>query len=170
MELVGLILLGALCFAGFVLIFFNTSGTALILLGAFVYAIITGFSIISIQTLLILTGLFIAGEILDYVFVMLGAKKFGASNRAVLGAFLGGITGAFAGLFFFGIGVIPGTFAGIFLGAFLFEYLGNSSFQQSLRSGTGSLIGAVASIFIKSILALAMISIIVVKVFTLRPY
>jgi hypothetical protein len=127
---------------------------------------LTGFGVINVKVILILLGLFLLGEVLDYALVLFGAKKMGASSRAVFGAFLGGLAGAVLGTFFFGIGILFGTFAGIFAGAFLVEFFSQKGLKKSLKAGTGSLAGAVVSVFFKSLLALGMIALITVRIFS----
>ena len=123
MEILPLVILILLSLIGFVAIFFTTFGTLVILLGAVLYAFMTGFSIVSLETLLVLLILYLCGEVLEYFFIIIGAKKLGASNAAVVGAIVGGIIGAILGAGVFGIGLILGTLVGIFLGAFVVELI-----------------------------------------------
>lgn len=159
MEILALTILIIFSLIGFAAIFFTTFGTLIILIGAALYALITGFSALSVKALLILLILYIFGEALEYVLVIAGSKKFGASNAAVAGAIIGGILGAVIGAAFFGIGIILGTFLGIFLGAFLVELIINKDVVRSLKSGAGGVLGRVGSIFAKVIIAIAMFSI-----------
>ena len=156
MEILALILLMLFSLIGFAAIFFTTFGTLLILIGSILYALLTGFSIISIKTLLVILTLYLCGEVLEYVFVIMGAKKLGASNKAVIGAVAGGIIGAVLGAGFLGIGIILGTFLGIFLGAFLVEFAVHKDLVKSLKAGTGGLLGRLGSIIAKIIIAIAM--------------
>jgi len=156
MEILALILLMLFGLIGFAAIFFTTFGTLLILIGSILYALLTNFSIISIKTLLVILTLYLCGEVLEYVFVIMGAKKLGASNKAVIGAVAGGIIGAVLGAGFLGIGIILGTFLGIFLGAFFVEFAVHKDLVKSLRAGTGGLLGRFGSIIAKTIIAIAM--------------
>ena len=88
--------------------------------------------------------------------MIIGAKKFGASNKAVIGAVVGGIIGAVLGAGFLGIGIILGTFLGIFLGAFFVEFVVHKDLVKSLRAGTGGLLDRLGSIIAKIIIAIAM--------------
>ena len=163
MEILALVLLITFTLVGFACIFFTTFGTLIMLLGAILYALLTNFALIGFKTLLLLFGLYLVGEVSEYVFIIIGAKKFGASNAAVIGALLGGIAGAIIGVFVFGVGIIFGTFLGIFLGAFLVELFVQRDMVKSLKAGTGGVLGRVGSIFVKMILALVMIAIVVSK-------
>jgi len=159
MEIVALILLILFSLAGFAAIFFTTFGTLIILIGSVLYAAMTEFSAINLHTLILLLVLYIIGEMLEYVFVILGAKKFGASNIAAAGAIIGGILGAIFGAAFFGIGIILGTFLGIFLGAFLAEFGVQQDFIKSLKAGAGSIVGRIGSIVAKVFIAFIMFGI-----------
>ena len=98
MEIFAITLLILFSLVGFAAVFFTTFGTMIILIGAVLYAFLTQFSALTLKTLVILLILYLFGEALEYIFVILGAKKFGASNAAVVGAIIGGILGAAAGI------------------------------------------------------------------------
>lgn len=156
MEILALTILMALSLIGFAAIFFTTFGTLIILIGAVLHGLLTGFSILNIKVLLILFTLYLCGEVLEYLFVIIGAKKFGASNAATAGAIIGGILGAIGGVAFFGIGLVLGTFLGIFLGAFLVELILQKDLIKSLKAGTGGVIGRVGAIAVKVVIAVVM--------------
>ncbi len=86
MEIIALVILIIFSLIGFAAIFFTTFGTLIILIGSALYALLTGFSIINLKVLLILFTLYLCGEVLEYVFIIIGAKKLGASNPAVAAA------------------------------------------------------------------------------------
>jgi len=146
---------------GFAAIFFTTFGTLIILIGAIFYSFLTDFLILDIRALIILLTLYLCGEVLEYVFIIIGSKKFGASNAAVIGAIVGGILGAVVGAPLLGIGLLLGTFLVIFLGAFLVELIIQKDLVKSLKAGLGGVIGRVGSIVAKVIIAIIMFFIIV---------
>ncbi|MFQ5952694.1 MAG: DUF456 family protein, partial [Candidatus Omnitrophota bacterium] len=115
-EILALAILAVFSLSGFVAIFFTTFGTLIILIGTVLYALITGFTAITLKTLLILFTLYLIGEVMEYILIITGAKKLGASNAAVAGALIGGILGAIAGAAAFGVGLFAGAILGIFLG------------------------------------------------------
>ncbi|UCB56448.1 MAG: DUF456 domain-containing protein [Candidatus Omnitrophota bacterium] len=161
MEALALAILIIFSLAGLAAIFFTTFGTLIILIGSLLYALLTNFSIISVKTLIILTIFYLCGEVLEYFFIIIGAKKLGASNAAAFGALIGGIFGAILGAVgFFGVGLLAGTFLGIFLGAFLVELFIQRNLVKSLKSGAGGVIGRVGSIIAKVAIAIIMLSII----------
>jgi len=161
MELAALGLLIFFSILGFAAIFFTTFGTLLILIGSILYAFLTSFEIITFQALLIILVLYLCGEALEYVFIIAGAKKLGASNWAVAGALIGGIMGATLGTLFFGVGIILGTFLGIFLGAFLVEMIVHKDAIKSLKAATGGVIGRIFSVGAKVIIAVLMFAVII---------
>jgi len=83
----------------------------------------------------------------------LGAKRFGASGRAVLGAALGGLVGLFLGL--------PGILLGPFVGAALAELSARRDLRQAGRSGLGATLGLALGVAAKLSLAFAMLGIFV---------
>ena len=157
MEIAALVILTVFSLVGFAAIFFTTFGTLIILIGAVIYAGMTGFSVLGLEALLVLFTLYLVGEVMEYVFVIAGAKKLGASNAAAAGAIIGGILGAVLGAAFLGIGLLLGTFLGIFLGAFLVELILEKDLVKSLKSGAGSLLGRVGSIIVKVGIAIVML-------------
>ena len=166
MEIAAFIILIILSLIGFAAIFFTTFGTNLIIIGAVIYALATGLKIITLKTLIVLFIMYLCAEVSEYLFIIIGAKKLGASNAAVVGSIIGGIAGAIAGITFLGVGVIIGTFLGLFLGAFLVEYIIQKDLIKSLRAGAGSVMGRVGSILVKVVLALGMMTIIFWKMAT----
>jgi uncharacterized protein YqgC (DUF456 family) len=156
METAALAVLIIFSIIGFAAIFFTTFGTLIIMLGALLYAFMTQFSVITFKVLIILSVLYLIGEGIEYLAVILGAKKLGASNAAVAGAIIGGILGAALGTALFGVGLIVGAFLGIFVGAFLVELVLKRDLVKSLKAGAGSVLGRVGSVVIKVLIAAGM--------------
>jgi uncharacterized protein YqgC (DUF456 family) len=157
MEVLALVIVAIFSLIGLAAIFFTTFGTLIILIGAVLYAFLTNFAILTVKTLIILLVLYLFGEALEYIFIITGAKKFGASNKAIIGALIGGIIGAIIGTAFFGVGLIVGTFLGIFLGAFLVELIAKKDVVKSIKAGTGGVLGRIGSIAAKIIIAAVML-------------
>lgn len=97
-----------------------------------------------------------ASIVLDYVASLYGAKKFGATWRGMLGAFLGGIVGIFFSL--------PGIIVGPFLGALLFELLGGYKIDKASRAGLGATLGIFAGVIGKCAICAVMIGLFTVDV------
>jgi uncharacterized protein YqgC (DUF456 family) len=131
-------------------------GTPLILMGALLYAWYTGFTVVTGMTLLALLVLAALSFLLEFFASVLGVKKLGGSGWGMAGA----LTGAVFGLFFAGL---PGLILGPFLGAFLLELAKTKDAHASLKSGVGTLMGFLAGMMGKLVIALIMIGIFVVK-------
>ena len=156
MEMLAIIILVACSVLGFAAIFFTTFGTFIILVGSFVYAFMTDFSILNTQALIILVILYLIGEVSENLFIIIGAKKYGASNLAVAGAFVGGIAGAVIGTSFFGVGLFLSTLLGVFLGAFIVELTLQKDLVKSAKAALGGVIGRILSMGAKIVIALFM--------------
>jgi hypothetical protein len=89
----------------------------------------------------------------DFAAGAFGARRFGASRRAVVGAALGGLVGLFLGL--------PGILLGPFLGAALAELSARRDLRQAGRSGLGAALGLAIGVAAKLALAFAMLGIFV---------
>jgi len=169
-EIIALAILIICSLIGLVAIFFTTFGTLIIFIGAILYAFLTNLSVVTVETLLVLLTLYLCGEVLEYIFVIIGAKRLGASNAAVIGAIIGGIVGAVAGVAFLGVGLLLGTFLGIFLGAFLVELIIQKDLMRSLKAGVGGVAGRVGSIIAKIIIAAIMLTIMLSKVMSYSTF
>ncbi len=164
MEWVALVILILCSLAGFVANFFTGVGTLIILAGAVLYAAMTGFAVLSLKTLLVLGLLYACGEAVEFVSTMAGTKRFGGSNRAAVGGVIGGMAGAALGVLALGVGAFLGLLLGLFLGAALTELAVKQDPRQALKAGVGSLLGRIASIAVKTVIALTMLLIIGIRV------
>ncbi len=164
MEILALIILVIFSIIGFTAIFFTTFGTLIILLGSIIYSSLTDFLVLDPRILIILLLLYLCGEVLEYVFVIIGGKRFGASNPAIVGAIIGGIAGAILGTPVFGVGIVLGTLLGIFLGAFLVEFFIQRDLVKSIKAGLGSVLGRIGSIVAKVVIAIIMFFLIVSRI------
>lgn len=88
----------------------------------------------------------VLAQLVDFVATWLGAKKFGATWRGVLGAFVGVIAGMFIPPPLFWIFVAPLVFA------LLFEWIGGASFEAATRAGVGAFVGSVLSSVLKFVM------------------
>lgn len=156
METLALIILIICSVLGFGAIFFTTFGTLIILIGSFLYAFMTDLSVLNIQSLVVLTILYLIGEVLESVFTIIGAKRLGASNLAIAGAFIGGTAGAMLGTIYFHIDLFLSTMLGVFLGAFIIELILKRNLAKSAKAAFGGVVGRILSIVAKAAIALAM--------------
>lgn len=117
--------------------------------GLLMAAWIEDFAQVGWITLSLLGLLAIIAVITDFVAGALGAKRFGASGLAVLGATLGAIIGIFFGL----IGLLIGPFVGAVLG----ELSSGRTLDAASRAGIGATIGLLLGTAAKLALGIVMI-------------
>ncbi len=85
----------------------------------------------------------------DFFATMVGAKRVGASRKALIGA----VVGTFAGLFFGPVGLFVGPFVGALLG----ELWHGKELGQATKVGLGTWLGIVLGIVLKLGLAFGML-------------
>lgn len=127
-------------------------GTPLILAAALVHGLATDFSPIGAGRLLALAGLTAVSYLLDYVAGAAGAKQFGGSAWAVVGALAGGVVGLWFGP--------PGLLIGPVVGAVAGELLKSGEVEHSLKAGFGALIGMVVALLARFALAVTMVGLV----------
>lgn len=89
------------------------------------------------------------GVIVDFVSATLGAKRVGASPRALTGAGIGTLVGMFLG--------IPGLLLGPFVGALLGELASGTSVLRSAHVGAATWLGLLCGTLVKLVLSFMMI-------------
>lgn len=132
-------------------------GTTVILAGAIIHRLMlgpeksVGWGIIAILVLLTL-----ASYALDFIGSYFGAKYFGATKWGMFGAVVGALIGLFFG--------IPGLLAGPVIGALAGEFIAGKRLVEAGRAGWGSLLGNLAGMVGKLVIALTMIVIFLMSV------
>ena len=126
-------------------------GAPLIFAGLVIAAWAEDFHYAGLWTVVILAILTLLTLAVDFWATIFGAKKFGASKRAVIGALIGLVIGIFLGF--------PGIIFGPFIGAVVGELSAQKNFKQATRAGVGATIGLVLGAAIKLALALTMIGV-----------
>jgi uncharacterized protein len=101
-------------------------------------------------SILVLLALTLASLAIDFVSGWLGARRFGATQWGTLGAFAGAIVGIFFGL--------PGLLIGPVVGALAGEIVGGKQLVDAGRAGWGALLGNLAGMLGKLLIALTMVS------------
>jgi uncharacterized protein len=124
-------------------------GPLLLFLGLLVAAWAEGFAFIGTGTLIALGVMGALAMLADFVAGALGARRYGSSPRAMLGAALGAVVGLFFGL--------PGLLLGPFAGALLGELTARRDLQAASRAGWGATIGLALGIAAKLALGFAMV-------------
>ena len=124
-------------------------GLPLVFAGMLLAAWAGDFQQIGWVTLVVLGLLTLLSVGVDFFATLVGAKRVGASRKALLGAVLG----TFAGLFFGPIGL----FAGPFVGALLGELWHGREIGQAAKVGLGTWLGILLGTVLKLGLAFAML-------------
>ena len=127
-------------------------GLPLVFLGMLLAAWAGGFEQVGVAVLVVLGLLTLVSFAIDFWATAHGAKRVGASRKAIVGAVLG----TFAGLF-----VFPpfGLFVGPFAGALIGELLHGRELGNAARVGFGTWLGLVLAIVLKLGLAFAMLGV-----------
>ncbi len=124
-------------------------GPLLIFAGLLMAAWAEGFKYVGGITISILAFLAVLAYVADFVAGAFGAKRYGASRRAAVGAAIGAI----AGLFFGFAGVILGPFAGAVIG----EITAGRDLRAAGVAGFGAWVGMILGIAAKMALGFAMV-------------
>lgn len=126
-------------------------GVPLVFAGLLMVAWADQFQHVGAVTLTILGVLTVLSLVADFLASALGAKKLGASPRAVAGATIGALVGILFGL--------PGLIFGPFIGAVLGELSANRALVQAGKAGLGTWIGLLLGSVVKLTLSFLMVGI-----------
>ena len=133
------------------LVFPVLPGAPVLYAGLFVAAWAEDFNYVGAKALIVLGVMTILTYAVDFLAGAFGAKRFGASRRAVIGAMLGAIVGIFFG--------IPGILLGPFMGAVLGELSNRPNLKAAGLDGIGATLGLALGVAAKLTLAFAMLGI-----------
>jgi uncharacterized protein YqgC (DUF456 family) len=122
-------------------------GSPLIFAGALAVAWAEDFARIGRGTLTAVGVLAVLIWLVDLAASVLGARVFGASRWAVIGAGVGVLVGLFLGP----VGILLGPA----VGAIVFEYARNPDFQRAAKAGLGAFVGFVLGSAVKLALGFA---------------
>jgi uncharacterized protein len=132
-------------------------GTTIILAGAVIHRMMLGpEKSIGWPTIGVLVLLTLATYALDFLGSYFGAKYFGATKWGTFGAIIGALIGLFFG--------IIGLFVGPVIGAIAGEFIAGKRMIAAGKAGWGSLLGNLAGMIGKLVIALAMITIFLMTV------
>jgi uncharacterized protein YqgC (DUF456 family) len=132
-------------------------GTILIFAGLLLAAWADHFTRVGAPSLILIGLIGLASYGVDFVAAALGAKKLGASTRAVVGAGLGTLLGLAFGL--------PGLVFGPLVGAVLGELSTHRDFKRAGRAGLAAWVGFMIGAAVKIALAFSMIAIFLAAMF-----
>lgn len=129
-------------------------GLPLVFGGMLVAAWADGFSNVPVWVLVLLGVLTLLSLAIDFWATALGAKRVGASRKAITGAVLGTLGGLFLGPF----GLILGPFAGALAGELLHRRsLGGTHIGDAAKIGFGTWMGILFGVVLKLGLAFTML-------------
>lgn len=132
-------------------------GAPVLFLGLLLGAWAENFHYVGFWTLLILALMTVLTYVVEFAASALGVKKYGGSNRAMVGAALGGIIGMFMG--------IPGILFGPFIGAVIGELSLQRNLDEASRAGFGTVVGLAIGLAGKFAIGIAMIGLFLLKRF-----
>ena len=124
-------------------------GIPMVFGGIWLAAAVDGYRHLGLWWLLIIGAIGAIGLIVDLVAGTLGAKRVGATPRALWGATIGTLVGIFFG--------VPGLLLGPFIGAILGELASGTSVLRSAHVGVGTWLGLLFGTLLKLVLSLLMI-------------
>jgi uncharacterized protein YqgC (DUF456 family) len=169
MLYVWLMILIVLNAAWLVLVLFGIPGNWLMVLSTCLFAWWTWDQrVFSGWTLIAITALALAGELVEFLAGMLGARGSGASWRASVAAVFGAILGALFGTFMIPVlflGTVLGASVGAGLAVWAVEVARGELAEHSLRRGIGAGVGQFVGTTSKILLGLAIWLIIAIAAF-----
>lgn len=124
-------------------------GVLLVFAGLFLAAWAGNFARVGVVGLSIIGTLALLSLVMDFAASLLGAKRVGASPKALIGAAIGGFFGIFLGL--------PGILLGPFIGAVVGELMARGGWSQATKVGIGTTLGLLFAAVAKLVLAFLMI-------------
>jgi len=124
---------------------------------ALLYGLLTGFARIGAGPLVALGIIAALVQVTDYLAVAMGVKRFGGGRQGVIGAIAGGILGAI-------VFNVPGLILGALLGATAGELATGRRFEESARTGVGTIVGFLAGTLVRLTAAVVMIGIFMITV------
>jgi uncharacterized protein len=131
-------------------------GTPLVLAVAIGHKLYFGAAGANWFVIILLAFMTVTALVLDYLATVVGAKKFGAGKKGMVGAIIGGLVGLFFNL--------PGILLGPFIGATVFELVGGRELKDASRAGIGATLGLFAGAVGKIICCVAMMTLFTVNV------
>ncbi len=145
----------ALALAGMVgMVLPGVPGPPLLYAGIWLAAWIDDFVHVGLIPLLLLAILAVAAYLVDLIAGSIGARRFGASRRAVSGAAIGALVGLFFG--------IPGLLLGPFVGAAAGEMSDRRNWRMAGRAGVGATVGFMTGVVVKLTIGTVMLAVFLV--------
>ena len=124
-------------------------GIPMVFGGIWLVAAVDGYRHLGVWWLVGIGALGVAGIAIDFVASTLGAKRVGASRRALWGAAAGTVVGMFFG--------IPGLLIGPFAGALIGELASGNSVLRATHVGVGTWLGLLFGTLVKLVISFVMV-------------
>jgi uncharacterized protein YqgC (DUF456 family) len=124
-------------------------GIPMVFGGIWLAAAVDDYRHLGVWWLVVIGALGVAGIAIDFVASTLGAKRVGASRRALWGAALGTVVGMFFG--------IPGLLVGPFAGALIGELASGNSVLRATHVGVGTWLGLLFGTLVKLVISFVMV-------------
>jgi uncharacterized protein len=162
LEIVFIAILGFSIFSNFL----SIPGNFIVVLDTIWYGLATDFSRFSTSFLITLLIIAVAVELLEYVIIAFGARRYGATKLGVVAAIVGGILGSISGFFFSPVlGAILGGFVGVSVGTLGIELIRGKSFKDALHATLGAILGRVGGLTVKAIGSVTMVVMVASRLF-----
>lgn len=126
--------------------------TVIIWIGILIHKLWAGDHSVSWNFFLLATALTLLAQVLDWACTYWGARKFGGSWRAGLGALVGIIAGPFI------LTPLPGLVFGPVIGAVAGELIGGKQLRHASKAGFGTIVGGLIAFILKFAIACFMIA------------
>jgi uncharacterized protein YqgC (DUF456 family) len=124
-------------------------GIPLLFAGIWLAAAVDGYRHAGAWWLIAIAVLALVGLVVDFIAGTLGARRVGASPKALWGAMIGTVVGMFFGL--------PGLLVGPFLGAVAGELMSGNSVLRSTHVGAGAWLGMLVGTLVKLVVSFVML-------------
>lgn len=141
-------------------------GTFIIVLDVLIYAAVRHWEKPTWPIVVLLLALSIVAELADNIISAAGVKKLGGSSKGTFWALVGGLVGAFAigsvlgpplGLVGAVVAPILGGLVGGFAGGYWYERRQGRTEEEAKRAGMGAVLGRLAGVMGKTVLAAVMV-------------
>jgi uncharacterized protein len=126
-------------------------GPPLLFMGLLLAAWAEDFVYVGLWTLVVLGVLAVVTYVIDILASLYGARRFGASKRAIIGALIGTVVGILLGF--------PAVLFGPFAGAVIGELSHAQGWRHATRAGIGATFGLILGTALKIALSFTMIGI-----------
>jgi len=164
MDFIQILFITMLAFS-IVSIFLSIPGNFIVFLNTLLYGVVTDFNNLSFSFFLVIFIIAVLIELLEYLIIAFGARKYGTSKLGVVGAILGGIGGGISGFFFSPVvGAIIGGFVGVMAGTMTIELLRGKQIREILYATYGALLGRVGGLSVKTIGTVTLVIIVVNRI------